>query len=84
MKAARGRQGRFSRDPTHALAAELELAYEPPTANNPDELPDQDGRRYPLMRTSRETTPVLTLVTYLFQLLWWRCVTWSARRRGLE
>lgn len=79
---------RFERSPKfQALAVRWELdaaPYEFPTANNPDELPDQEGSRYPLMTVSRESAPMLILLAYLFRLMWWRCSTWSRRRRGIE
>lgn len=67
-----------------AMVAELDTPHEPPTANNPAELPDQEGRRYPLMKITRESAPTLVLLAYLFRLMWWRCTSWSRRRRGIE
>jgi hypothetical protein len=54
------------------LRAELDRLYEPPTAVDPNELPEQSGPRYPLARVERADMSVLALIAFLFRLWVWR------------
>lgn len=60
------------------IVAELDTPYEPPTANDPAELPDQTdaGPRYPLVRRHRDDLGTWALAVLWLRLVWWR---WAYR-----
>lgn len=67
--------GRAIRD-----AIEESLWCEPvPTAHAPEDLPEQSGARYPLMRIDRREASAWTLIRYLFALWRWRVRVWRER-----
>lgn len=58
-----------------ALANELDQPYEPPTTGQHAAV-ETYPTPYPLMRQHRQDAPVLTLVVYLFRVVWWRLRWW--------
>jgi hypothetical protein len=54
------------------LAVELDTPYEPPTAADPAELPDQLGPRYPLVSSARETLGLWSLFLFWLKVRRWR------------